>query len=88
MIFELYCLFALTTSIVAIYELLMPVMRRRRAELGRAVPDTGAIYFTAFIINILMAPVVFFSCIIPSWGERFRNSMYDGLFPEDSEIQR
>jgi hypothetical protein len=88
MIFELYCLFAITTSIVAIYELLMPVIRRRREELGGPVPDTASIYITTFLINILVAPLVFFSCIIPSWGERFRKALYDGLFPKDSEIQR
>ncbi len=88
MILEIYGLFALTTAIYAIFELLVPVMRRRRRETGKSVPDTAVIYFTAFMMNILIAPAIFLSCVIPSWGERFRKALYDGLFPKDSEIRR
>jgi hypothetical protein len=37
---------------------------------------------TFFVINVLIAPLVFLSCIIPSMGERFREALDVGLFPK------
>lgn len=77
-----YAFFALVTSFTAIYELLIPVMRKRKAEVGK-VPDEITIYLTFFFLNMLIAPLVFFSCIVPSISDKFRAGLYTGLFPKD-----
>jgi len=77
-----YLLFATTTAITAIYEILMPVLKRRFTE-GFPVENMIATYIAFFFLTVLIAPMIFFSCIIPSMGERFRNSLYDGLFPKE-----
>ena len=77
-----YLLFATTTAITAIYEILMPVLKRRFAE-GFPVENMLATYIAFFFLTVLIAPLIFFSCIIPSMGERFRSSLYDGLFPKE-----
>lgn len=78
----LYSLFALTTGIAAVYEIMQPVMSFRTSE-GFNIEDRYIMYFVFFILTIILAPAVFFSCVIPSMGETFRNSLYKGLFPED-----
>lgn len=77
-ILALYWLFAITTSIASIYELLFPVMRLQPSPIN----SKYLIIFTFFIINILIAPLVFLSCIVPSMGERFRQALDVGLFPD------
>ena len=74
-VFLLYMLFALTTALTSIYELIHPVFVRAKAN---SIPITskGIWYFTFFLLNTLAAPLVFLSCIIPSFGERFRDSLY------------
>ena len=80
--FLVYCIFALTTSLTAMYELVMPVMRRRASDpkpmLGKYI-----LYATLFILCTLAAPLVLLSCLIPSFGERFRDTLYTALFEEE-----
>jgi hypothetical protein len=77
-----YAIFALATALTAIYEILYPVMLHERMSEG-TVESQKMIYFVFFCIVLLVAPVVFLSCIIPSMGERFRNSLAKGLFPKE-----
>lgn len=80
-IFLLYCLFAGTTGLVSLYEILAPVLQRRDLETGKV--NSKLIYYVVmFITNTLFAPLVFLSCIIPEWSERFQDSLYNGLFIE------
>lgn len=74
-----YCGFALTTALTAMYELLNPVIvARKLAKLP--VENEFLLYFTFLIVAFLGAPLVFLSCLIPSWGERFRNALSDSMF--------
>jgi fucose permease len=82
MFLYLYCLFALTTSITAIYEILMPVLQTRRND-GFELENVFVVYVVFFILTTFVAPVIFLSCIIPSMGDRFKKSLYHGLFSEE-----
>ena len=77
----LYCLFAVTTALASVYELLMPVVQLENKQ-GK-VEYKGIMYFSFFTLSLLIAPLVFLSCIIPSVGERFRKSLQEGLFPKE-----
>ncbi len=76
----IYALFAITTSLTAIYELLNPVINRRLSELY-TVENKFLIYFVFFLLSLIIAPLIFVSCIVPSIGNTFRESLYEGLFP-------
>ena len=60
----LYSLFALTTGIAAVYEIMQPVMSFRTSE-GFNIEDRYIMYFVFFILTIILAPAVFFSCYQP-----------------------
>ena len=77
-----YAIFALATGLTAMYEILYPVILHERMSEG-VVENERMLYLVFFCIVIMIAPVVFLSCIIPSMGERFRNSLTLGLFPKD-----
>ena len=80
-VISLYVLFALTTGIVSIYELVNPVM----FELALHQPNHNMIeykylsYFVFFIFCTVFAPLMFVSCIIPSFGERFKGALVVAL---------
>jgi len=76
-----YTLFALTTAFTSIYEILFPVIQRRKET--SKVENEAVVYITFFSLSFLIAPLIFFSCIIPSMGDRFRNSLYNGLFESE-----
>lgn len=83
-IFEWYMLFAVTTALVAVYELLHPVMKKRIADIEPDnVENLPLHYITFFLVSVLIAPMVFLSCIIPEWGMIFREKLYTGLFTEE-----
>ena len=75
----LYFVFALATGLTALYEIMQPVVAIRTAE-GFHIENKYIMYFVFLILTIILAPAVFFSCIIPSMGEVFRNALYKGLF--------
>jgi hypothetical protein len=77
----LYAIFAIATSLTALYELVTPVINKRKVERGDTMP-IPLLYIIFFCINMLIAPIVFLSCIIPEWGIRFREALYDGLYKE------
>lgn len=79
---EWYLLFSLTTAVCAVWELLIPVMNTEKAEMGK-IDAEAVIYLVFFVISFLLAPLVFLSCINPSMGDRFKNSLYNGLFPKE-----
>lgn len=76
-----YAIFALTTAITSLLELLAPVIHKQ--ESVHAVDNKFILYATFFVIATLTAPFVFFSCIIPTLGDKFRNGLQDGLFSKD-----
>lgn len=75
----LYMLLAVTTSLTSLYELVYPVLQRKLKETGE-LDNTKTYYFVFFTLNILIAPLVLPSCLIPSWGDKFRDSLYTALF--------
>ena len=77
-----YAIFALTTSFASVYQILIPVIDFRKSE-GYEVESTFIVYVTFFILNVILAPVVFLSCIVPSMCDRFQAALYKGLFPEE-----
>ncbi len=77
-----YAIFAIATALTALYEILHPVILHERMSEG-IVENENKLYFVFFCIVLLVAPIVFLSCIIPSMGERFRNSLTKGLFPKE-----
>lgn len=75
----LYFVFALATGLTALYEIMQPVVAIRTTE-GFHIENKYIMYFVFLILTIILAPAVFFSCIIPSMGEVFRKALYKGLF--------
>lgn len=69
-----YLLFAITTAIVAVYELFWPVI----SQLMIARPELQVMEYwktslaTLFFSAVLFAPVVFPLCIVPAWSEKFK----------------
>ena len=79
---EYYILFSLTTAIMSTLELLMPVLAKENFEVGK-VQYKGITYTVFFTISFVLAPLLFFSCVIPSWSERFKQSLHKGMYPKE-----
>lgn len=77
-----YVLFAVTTSLTSLYELVSPVLAKRRQE-GLPTMSVPLLYLTFFVVNTINAPKVFLSCISPAHGELFRKGLYTGLYPKE-----
>lgn len=77
-----YILFCLTTALTAAIELLSPVIYKQSQEHG-PVHSKITIYIVFISVTTVFAPFIFFSCIIPSWGNRFKISLQKGLFPKE-----
>jgi hypothetical protein len=76
-LFTFYVLCAVTTGVVAVYELFWPVITQLRIthkELN-IVRYSKIAVTTFFIMSVLVAPLLLPACIIPSRGERFRNTL-------------
>lgn len=78
-----YVIFALTTALTAILELLYPVVHKCETDTDSILPKKYILYATFFAFSVVLAPVIFFSCIVPSMNARFRDSLYNGLFSKD-----
>ena len=79
---SLYAIFAIATAFSAIYQILMPVVAVRQDE-GHVVESKFVVYTTFFILTVMLAPIIFFSCIIPSMCDRFQGALYKGLFSQE-----
>jgi hypothetical protein len=76
-----YALFAATTAIAAHYELINPVMEE---VLAREPEDNISLHpklthMVAFLLSILLAPLVLVPTLIPSAGKTFRNTLVTSL---------
>lgn len=76
-----YAIFAITTSIVSLFELLYPVIREQEDSHGK-INNKLATYMAYMAISLLLAPLVFLSCIVPVMGETYRKSLHKGIFPK------
>lgn len=77
-----YIVFALATAIHAMFSLVYPVIALGRRE-GHDTKNSVATYIIFFIMIALVAPLIFLSCIVPSMADRFRTSLYLGIFEKD-----
>lgn len=77
-----YVLFAVVTSIHGLMELLAPIFQKRVAE-GLQADRQFLIYLVFFCTSLLIAPVIFLACMVPSVGETFRENLEKGIFTEE-----
>ena len=78
---ELYLLFAITTALVALYELVWPVIQQLRlthSELT-VVTHLKITVCVFFVMSFAMAPLLLIPCLWPSKGEKFRSTLYVSL---------
>ena len=76
-----YMLFAFTTAVASIYELIWPVLKEGEAE---GIEVNKFLYVLIFLcVNTLAAPIIFLSCIVPSFSLRFRFALKEELFKKD-----
>lgn len=78
---EVYLIFAFTTAVVAIYELVWPVMQQIRLthnelSVARQWKLTVSVFF---VMSFAVAPFLIIPCLWPSKGESFRKTLYDSL---------
>lgn len=78
----IYALLALTTGIVACYELLRPVIWERENIHNNLIKDKFIHYFSFLLISILIAPLIILPCLNPSLGERFKAVLSRELFTD------
>lgn len=79
-----YALFAVTTAIVAGYELFWPVLRSLQVthpEL-QTVQHVWLTMMVFMIMALLLAPLTFLPCVWPSKGERFRKTLWESLLKQ------
>lgn len=78
--YQVYMLFALTTGATACYELLAPVIAAIKRE--RPMQSETLFYIVFFILCTLAAPLIFLSCIIPSFGDAAKIKLKEELSKE------
>lgn len=72
-----YLLCAVTTGLVAVYELFWPVLQ----SLKITHPKLQVVQYykisvvTFFLMSVLIAPLIIASCVVPSMGDRFRSAL-------------
>lgn len=78
MLTEFYILFALTTALAGLYELVMPVvwvLQKSNPELN-VIKRNWTTYLVSTILMFVAAPVFFPLVIIPKFGAAFRFSLH------------
>lgn len=55
----------------------------RRLKDVPSIDNKHLFYIVIFLVNMLFAPIIFLSCIVPAWSARFQDSLYTELFRED-----
>jgi len=85
--FEYYIIFALATSIFALIDVFMPVLKEAKEFGVRNVltENPKLSYFIYVCISTLIAPLIVLPLLVPSMNTRFRNSLAN-LVNEQEEI--
>lgn len=85
--FEYYIIFALATSIFALIDVFMPVLKEAKEFGVRNVltENPKLSYFIYVCISTLIAPMIVLPLLVPSMNTRFRNSLAN-LVNEQEEI--
>lgn len=74
-----YVLFSLVTAVHGLMELMFPIFNSRETR-GLETQRKYIIYVTFFFTSIMIAPIIFLACIVPSVGETFREHLEKGIF--------
>lgn len=74
----IYAIFALATGIVVCIDHLATVISLR--EKSHKVENKFLLYVVVMGISLLLAPLLFLSCIIPSMSANAKMGLYNGLF--------
>jgi hypothetical protein len=74
-VIELYSILAIATTLIALWELYFPVMQALKGENLNVVNHAVTTYIVFIAATLLFAPFVLPSCIVPSYGERFRAAL-------------
>lgn len=84
---EYYLIFALATSIFALIDVFMPVLKEAKEFGVRNVltENPKLSYFIYVCISTLIAPMIVLPLLVPSMNTRFRNSLAN-LVNEQEEI--
>lgn len=85
--FEYYIIFALATSIFALIDVFMPVLREAQ-EFGvknTLTENPKLSYFVYLCISTLIAPMLVLPLLVPSMNARFRASLAN-MVNEQEEI--
>lgn len=77
----IYLIFCLTTSIMASIFILRPALTMVGIvePLNPVIEYTWLTYIVFFCLSMLTAPALFMSVIIPSFGDRFKNTLAKSL---------
>jgi membrane-anchored protein YejM (alkaline phosphatase superfamily) len=81
---EWYALFAVTTSLVAGYELFWPVLKSlsiTHPEL-QVVQTTWLTMLVFMTMALVLAPLTILPCVWPASGERFRKKLWETLLKD------
>ena len=81
---EWYGLFAVTTSLVAGYELFWPVLKSlsiTHPEL-QVVQSTWLTMLVFMTMALVLAPLTILPCVWPASGERFRKKLWETLLKD------
>ena len=73
-----YTIFALTTGTMVCIDHLAKVIALR--EISHIVENKFLLYLVTLTVSTVVAPLVFFSCIIPSLSDKAKLGLYTGLF--------
>lgn len=73
-----YAIFALATGIMVCIDHLAKVIALR--EISHIVENKFLLYLFTLTVSTVAAPLVFFSCIIPSLSDKAKLGLYTGLF--------
>lgn len=76
-----YILFAVTTALAALYELYWPVIKNLRQNNpdGMISKNWKTALIALVIGGLVLAPILVFSTVIPSYSNRFRDALYSSL---------
>ena len=83
---EIYLLFAATTALAGLYELVMPVIAILKAsnpELN-LVRARGLTYIVSTVLIFITAPVFFPLTVVPKMGATFRSALHKSMIGEQS----
>lgn len=79
-----YAIFAITTALVAGYELFWPVLKSLQLshpelQIVQNMWLSMAVFMT---MALILAPLTFLPCVWPSKGARFRNTLWESLLKQ------